>query len=403
MKLRKLRIQNFRAIKNIEIRFDDALGRIRPVTVLAGPNGCGKTSALFAIVQALRGVMGYRTTDVPEPDDLDIHQSGAVAGLMRRRPSITIDLALEFEPCELDAIPKVFEDTRDLRAESMPGASGAQSPELVSPPDDELPPLADGRLDATWSFPPDRFPDGAYKPSWFLSNTEPWGAVPWFYGRKYAVRGWMNRRLRSRTLLDDVGGLYLFPQDRNLQSRVVGSQGRMPGTRDGIPNEDAPRVGKEVISVWGILEYLSSFAQGQEKQGLAGQEIWENRIREGFKRICAPREYLGFMYQRDDPVGAPYFKHGDSAYPLQMAASGEQVVIEYLTRLTYPSPMNHSLILIDEPEVHLHPGWIRQLFRALPKIGVGNQYILTTHSMELRAMAAEEGALVAMGELGESA
>lgn len=105
------------------------------------------------------------------------------------------------------------------------------------------------------------------------------------------------------------------------------------------------------------------------------------------------------MYQPDDPVGAPYFKDGDSIYPLDMAASGEQIIIEYLTRLTYPSPMNRSLILIDEPEVHLHPGWIRQLYRALPQIGKDNQYILTTHSLELRAMAAEDGVLVDMGEM----
>jgi predicted ATP-dependent endonuclease of OLD family len=76
-----------------------------------------------------------------------------------------------------------------------------------------------------------------------------------------------------------------------------------------------------------------------------------------------------------------------------MASSGEQVIIEYLTRLTYPDPLNRSLILIDEPEVHLHPAWIRSLYLAFPKMGSDNQFLATTHSPELRALAAEDGAL----------
>jgi hypothetical protein len=407
MKLRKIKIENFRAIKHREIRFDDALGQIRPVTVLAGPNGCGKTSVLFAILQSLRGVMGYRTLDVPDPEDLDIHRQGALGGLVRRRLSITIDLDVEFEQCEIDAIPKVFEDTRDIRfaaEESLSGVNDTQgSPpsSTVVPPEEELPELPDRRVRVTWSYPPERNSRGSLKPWWFFSNTEPWGAVPWFYGRKYAITGWIRRRLRSRSLLDQVGGLYLFPQDRNLHSRVVGSPAKFPGSNDRPFAEERQRASEE-LSVWGILEYLSNYAQGKRSDDLAPEDIWEVRIQKAFQDICAPKEYLGFMYQTDDPVGAPYFKDGDSVYPLQMAASGEQVIIEYLTRLTFPSPMNHSLILIDEPEIHLHPAWIRQLYRSLPKIGQGNQFILTTHSMDLREVAAEDGALVDMGELLES-
>ena len=107
MKLRKVRIENFRAIKETEIVFADALGAIRPVTVLAGPNGSGKTSVLFAIVQALRGVMGYRTSDVPEPEELDIHRTVSIGGLSPIPPSISVTLDIEFGE-ERTAIRKVM-------------------------------------------------------------------------------------------------------------------------------------------------------------------------------------------------------------------------------------------------------------------------------------------------------
>jgi hypothetical protein len=150
-------------------------------------------------------------------------------------------------------------------------------------------------------------------------------------------------------------------------------------------------------TVWDILDYLGRYAHSPREKTLTDDENWEKRIQTIFARICAPKKYLGFLYR--GPTGAPFLDDQGSAYPLDRAASGEQIIMEYITRLTYPSPLNYSLILIDEAEIHLHPGWIRQLYRALPRIGVGNQYILTTHSTELRAMAAEDRVLVELGEL----
>jgi predicted ATP-dependent endonuclease of OLD family len=108
---------------------------------------------------------------------------------------------------------------------------------------------------------------------------------------------------------------------------------------------------------------------------------------------------LGFLYHPNDPQGSPYFKDGASTYSLSVASSGEQVILEYITRMTYPSPMNHSLVLIDEPEVHLHPGWVRQLYHALPSIGQDNQFILTTHSSEMRELAVQDGVHIDLGDL----
>lgn len=385
MKLRKIGIHNFRAIENQSISFEDAFGRVRPITVLAGPNGCGKTSVLFAIVQGLRGVMGYRTNDVPEPSDLDIHRAGSLGGLSRIPLSVSVKLDLEFGNTELEVIPQVFEDTYDLHHE-------------------ELKAIPPGRpVTAEWIYPPGRNADGSRRPYWYV-HLYPREALPWFHGRRHAIKGWVRRTLRSRSLLDEIGGIYLFPQDRNLRSRVVGIGDNLQDHSDiaEVDGEATPeyRRDREPPSVWGILEYLSSYSTKRDEP-LREEENWELRIQEQFKLVCGPKEYLGFLFQPDDPIGAPYFRDGTSIYPLSMAASGEQVIIEYITRLTYPSPLNHSLILIDEPEVHLHPGWIRQLYEALPKIGKDNQYILTTHSLELRAMAAEDNALIDMGEMRE--
>jgi len=397
MKIRKLEIENFRALRNLNLSFEDSVGDVRPITVLAGPNGCGKTSVILAIVQALRGMLGYRTEDVSEPTDLDIHRKSASVVLTKTPLSkmpvqICVRLNIEFDDTELESIPRIFEDTRDLHREMTP------------------PPLGDGRVSVEWKYPPERSPDGTLKPSWLPSKIEPRQGYLWFHGRRHAIVGWKNRMLRNGKLLFDVGGICLFPQDRNLRSRVVGemvSTHRSAvetqdegGDQLAVESKGQPErsIARQKDSVWGILQYLGSYSALRADK-VRDEDNWEKRIQEQFNQICAPKEYLGFLYQANDPVGAPYFKEGERIYSLDMAASGEQVIIEYITRLTYPSPTNHSVILIDEPEVHLHPGWIRQLYRALPRIGNGNQYILTTHSSELRAMAAEDGALVDMGDL----
>ncbi len=386
MKLRRLRIENYRAIQKRELSFEDPMGRIRPVTVLAGPNGCGKTSVLFAIVQALRGATGYRTEDVPQPSDLEIHRSGTGGVWTSEVTRVLVELDIQFDTVELEAIPRVLRETEEAGEDDVP----------------KLPDLPNGAMRATWQYPPDRDEEGRRKWTGFLRDTEPRGSFRWLQGRGRAIRGWKGRQLSSRKVLDDIGGIYLFPQDRNLRSRVVGDSIQFSDADtigSGVADEEPHKPVRREHSVWGVLEYLSNYVHGQRPEPLPDEENWEKRIMDHFCRICGPKEYAGFMYQGDDLAGAPCIRDGNLVYPLQQAASGEQVIIEYLTRLTCPSPMNHGLILIDEPEIHLHSGWIRQLYRALPQIGVNNQFILSTHSLELRAMAAEDGALIDMGEM----
>ncbi len=368
--------------------FEDRPGRVRPVTVLAGPNGCGKTSVLFAIVQTLRYAMGYRTWDVPEPSELDVHQSAYTQQWSSDRPSAAVRLELEFDRCELAAIPQVLRDTADPdRPESS-----------------RLKPLSDGRVSVEWGYPPERRDDGTLKPANHLRGCDPPGARDWLLGRSRAIHGWRNHRLQDPSHIECIGGLCLFPQDRNLAARVVGEAASglespsVPRT-NGAPDDGDAQRGAKPPPVWGILEYLSSYVRNRARP-LPDDKNWEKWVQDHFDRICFPKKYVGYQFREADPRGAPCFEDGAYRYPLNMAASGEQVIIEYLTGLTYPSPLNYSIILIDEPEIHLHPAWIRQLYRALPDLGKGNQFILTTHSAELRTMAAQDNALCDMGELG---
>jgi energy-coupling factor transporter ATP-binding protein EcfA2 len=392
MQLRQIEIQNFRAIRQQSFSFTDAMNRVRPVTVLAGPNGCGKTTVLFAIYRALSGAMGYHSDDVTEASDEEIYSEREAGGWSLQPRRVTIRLILEYPQDERDAAQPILDATRILQ---KPRQNGLM----------KLPTLADGRLTVTWRYPPDQRPDGSFKPRAFVHSELPGGAS-WLGLPKLAIRGWRHRprALVELDLLDRVGILRMFAQNRG--KRWVASEEREAfptDTTDTNADEPITRIKRPVVSVSSILKVLADAAHGRRANSDQEKENVEQTVREMFGRICSPKRYVGYVYGPNDIVGTPLLEDGDRQYPLSMAATGEQVILDYLTQFAYPRPVNNSLILIDEPELHLHPRWIRQLYRALPKMGRGNQFIMTTHSSELRQLAAEDNALLDLGKLDEFA
>ncbi|HLP58687.1 MAG TPA: ATP-binding protein [Candidatus Deferrimicrobium sp.] len=51
---------------------------------------------------------------------------------------------------------------------------------------------------------------------------------------------------------------------------------------------------------------------------------------------------------------------------------------------------NNSVILIDEPEISMHPGWQQRIVKVYEKIGTNNQVIIATHSPHIVASVPKE-------------
>lgn len=70
-----------------------------------------------------------------------------------------------------------------------------------------------------------------------------------------------------------------------------------------------------------------------------------------------------------------------SSFRIGAASSGERELLTYLFAI-YALNVRDALIVVDEPELHLHPRWQRtllSLFETLAK-DTGNQFIMATHS-----------------------
>jgi energy-coupling factor transporter ATP-binding protein EcfA2 len=377
MYISSVRIENYRAISSLQLSFTDSSHKSRPVSVIVGPNGCGKTSILFGITQALRGILGFQTKDVPDPTRDDIRLPVTTpTGWTDKPPESKVEVELQFSDEEQEIIPDVM---RRLRKEPPPALPG-------------------GRLTVTWRYPPGFERDGARRDLWYADISPSLTHVSsWLLAKAWAIRA--SREL-GQDIVAQVGGFEFFPQDRNLLLRVVGEadRGVLPEQtlNELDQNETTDRPGRHDRPISDILESLADYAVSHPE--LPDEWNREKQVQQIFDLVCSPKKYLGVKYR--DGIASPVFQDGQHLYPLGNAASGEQVILEYITRLVNRGQIQRSIILIDEPEIHLHPKWIRQLYMALPQIGHQNQFILTTHSDELRRRASADNSIIELGSLG---
>lgn len=94
----------------------------------------------------------------------------------------------------------------------------------------------------------------------------------------------------------------------------------------------------------------------------------------------------GKILQNIDPARPREFQFKDTTggvLPFSSLSSGEQEVVKVLFDVIRKQ-INHSVVIVDEPELHLHPTLTFKLIEALKAIGDHtNQFIFLTHSADL--------------------
>lgn len=97
--------------------------------------------------------------------------------------------------------------------------------------------------------------------------------------------------------------------------------------------------------------------------------------------------------------------------PIFKNASGHQVTIDQLSdgekqlygrviSLMILQP-NNSMILIDEPEIALHPAWQQKIMQIYSRIGKNNQFIIATHSPQIIASVPYQNRILLRKENGK--
>ena len=126
------------------------------------------------------------------------------------------------------------------------------------------------------------------------------------------------------------------------------------------------------------------------------KEIFKNRdktIGEVIDRICDDIngifDYMDMDVKliglSEDENTVPIFKNKlEKEFDINGLSSGEKQLFLRALSLKFLE-VNNSVILIDEPEISLHPKWQKKIIKVYENIGENNQIIMATHSPHIVA------------------
>lgn len=140
-----------------------------------------------------------------------------------------------------------------------------------------------------------------------------------------------------------------------------------------------------------VKQYLVNLITDKKVGALSKKNkiILEN-IKKSFKIFFPEKE---FMEELDRPEEKGDYRlkiknEDGSIVDLDQLSSGEREVIAFFTYLSIETKEN-SIIIIDEPELHLHAKWQAIVLPAIHKVFPDSQIFLATHSSEIHQSASE--------------
>lgn len=356
MKLHSLEIKNFRAIEDISLDFTDLLGRPRPINLIVGPNGSGKTSILDAIHVVVKVFENPQNPSLREGLEYNIQQ------LVRGRGTIAqITFEYSIEQDEAEAINDVYSSLK------LP-----QNFNLSRP----IPPLG-SPAKVIWSFPNKKpKPKILYHYSYIPEDSIK------VLGARGRVSESVNRNLYTSQIFNRIGGVCYLDQRRTV--RLFKSFNKQ--------NIEDKNAHSDVLS-WLIEYYRKHLTWNEEKYG---ESYWK-RVQRLFNKICFPSELIGLESGPDSDT--LILKRKGIEYDLLQMSSGEHQILRILIGLAADTAKN-SIVLIDEVELHLHPAWQKRLIQVLRGDDFNNQYIFTTHSPTVAKMF-YDSEIINLGNLEE--
>ncbi|HSN98400.1 MAG TPA: AAA family ATPase [Candidatus Nanopelagicales bacterium] len=353
MRIHKVRIDNFRRLKDYTVDFCYADGTPRPLTILVGPNMSGKTTVLDALHLA------YSCINNAQQPDLRPGLDAADPGL-RPDPNRPLEVDIEFslQPGEWEAIDEI---------EKLLGSTGLSVQQA-------------DRYQLEFRWPP---PTQSYLG---VTRTHPFRANLAFRGRATAKVA-RTRRLIEEGYFERIGGLLYLDQHRSLQLPRY-------STATGRPEEIRERAGSEDVMPW--LELVARLDQKWDPK-TQGESAW-SRVKRLYAQLAAPAE-IDDMKAADEGFYLRLAREGQT-YEAEGMSSGERQILRLVVNLTAFRALR-SVVLVDELELHLHPAWQRTLLHFCRRGGGdSNQFIITTHSDSLLRYTSPDD-VVRLGDLGE--
>lgn len=345
MKVETIFIRNFKRFQNLEVSFKNAtLNEVSDRFMVLGDNGTGKTTLLQAIALPL-ALATRQIRSIPDFDWI-----GFVPSRFYRwgRPHIELDVSFSDE--EIETTQEVAWRWYQAQSEEFQSRHS-----FIEPGDSRVIRLT---LDG----------DSCRA-----------GTLNEFYqfrGRSNAL-SLMRTDPSARSLFSKLPGVFWFDQFRNLGSSLY------PAEANGDGSYDSGRA-SYVTGVARLRRYLNGWKLAQQSRSEPYRIDYLMLLENLYKKIFSGRSFAGVepMTGIDSPTAEDFYfllNDGNRTYDIVEMSAGEQSVFPILYEFVRLH-IAHSVVLIDEIDLNLHPPIAQSLVSQLPKIGPTCQFILTTHS-----------------------
>ena len=324
MKIRKLLIKGFKNIRNLQME------QIPDLVVLAGPNGCGKTS-VFDAIRIFKAVAGpYSSGELGTIQSYELsNELRNVVNLQASCCEVTV--GIEPSASETQHLLSRYENINQLLSQN-------EGLLVASIRVDKT-----GHCTSTQSSPP------------------------------------LSELLRHYDPTDEIGAFEYIPSYREISKGELGSVTLGP---DNIEQEKLERTAAARQKFSKLKYYLVMMILYDKMQISDKATRFMPEIQGFFGDFFFPKELRGIEIDRTlrwhFPVKTP-----DGMHEIDHLSSGElEVLMTYANILKMK--LTGSVILFDEPELHLNAALERKVIGRLKRIvDAGNQVWVGTHSLEI--------------------
>lgn len=361
MQITRLIIENLRAIERLELKLADDAGQPRRRLVLIGANGVGKTTILDAIAHAFESLRGWGGLLSDDEETL-----GAADVRNVQDPSLEPEAPLRRGVVVLDAV--LSDDERRISRRTYPNAptSGLLRFEVGGDPRQDL--ASFDELEVPHASPEDIHAALRRSPEVDIFGVEQdQEDLPMSF--EGAARAAFSEARTSCLLLPADRGV-LSPSDDLTLRQIRAFDPRAGGLS---------RSRERFAPIAALLALAAIAKDGEEARSV--ERMWKV-LKKYFPALPQPVASAdGFALRFRNERGA--------TVPLTALSEGERAVLLIFGELALRSP-KEALILIDEPEQHLHPRWQRAALEGLAAFLPSAQFIFTTQSPYLAACAPDD-------------
>jgi len=337
MKIKDIYFRNYkRFVAETDFSFLNPDGKVNDLTLIVGNNGTGKTSLLQAIVAMIAPLTreGYEASKIDWSGfEYRYIQSGQMP--------LNIHATIKFSDSELEETIQFVKKLNELGNKLEIPSNNREVKILFDYHANQ--PLTSNALQF-----------GGYQYAKRLTDFEP----------------------DKTKLFEKVGNIYWYTEQRTSSSV------------NDIFNKEIP----QIDSIRAFLSNAYNFHIAVTEKGRKlkeGQFDFYEKLSKLYSTVFTDRKFVGSAPRFDlfekSPTPDFFLTDGNNQYELSEMSAGERAIFPILMDFARYN-INHSIIIIDEVELHLHAPLQQAFIRALPKMGNNNQFILTSHSDNVAAL-----------------